>query len=369
MSRSSEPPDSGWAAPDPDVPSDRPPDAPVPPPAGFPAGPAGGPPLPPGPEGAPPRNRLALVALVLGLVGGVLFAVGFAIAALVQIRRTGERGRGMAVGALLVSAVWLAGSVTFAVTKFADLSDLGDVTGTPEVRRALMIYPKPGECFDVLGDGTNATNTRKVPCTGPHDAQMIVSLQFPQGPWSGDTETERIAGQECEQRFRALFGTRTPGENITIYTIYPRREHLEMGDRTVSCAAAAIEGKLTSPLEVRDTGVREWSELRTGQCIDYDTDQASITVKLANCATPHTGQVLHTLRLPGSAWPGERVVGKRAEAACDKKWAYFGDDPIADRLLMSSLHPTEDTWAQGDRSVQCVVTAEHGKLRRSVMRS
>ncbi|WP_346045995.1 DUF4190 domain-containing protein [Actinomadura chokoriensis] len=53
-----------------------------------------------------PTNRFAVVALVTGLVGMVVFAVGFAVAALVQTGRRGEKGRGLAIGGIAASLVW-----------------------------------------------------------------------------------------------------------------------------------------------------------------------------------------------------------------------------------------------------------------------
>src|SRR5262249_11864489 len=79
---------------------------------------------PPGPRGAPgdpggPGHRVgtgkadgvAVASLVLGLAGitviGAVLGIVFGIMALRRIGRTGQRGRGMAIAGLALSAIWL----------------------------------------------------------------------------------------------------------------------------------------------------------------------------------------------------------------------------------------------------------------------
>src|SRR6185295_6684857 len=65
------------------------------------------------PETAVPAERdgLAVPALVTGVLGflGITAVLGlvFGITALVRIHRTGERGRGLAIGGIAASVVWI----------------------------------------------------------------------------------------------------------------------------------------------------------------------------------------------------------------------------------------------------------------------
>ena len=54
-----------------------------------------------------PVSKLAVVALVTGVLALVPISVACAIAALVGIGRTGRRGHGMAIAALFASATWV----------------------------------------------------------------------------------------------------------------------------------------------------------------------------------------------------------------------------------------------------------------------
>lgn len=65
-------------------------------------------------------NTLAIVALILGLLGGLL-AIPVGHTSLNQIRRTGERGRGMALAGTVLGYVWLAALVALLVVVFVVL--------------------------------------------------------------------------------------------------------------------------------------------------------------------------------------------------------------------------------------------------------
>jgi uncharacterized membrane protein len=54
----------------------------------------------------PRFNRLAIVALALGIIGGA-FALVFGHIAMAQIRRSGERGMSMARGGTILGYMWL----------------------------------------------------------------------------------------------------------------------------------------------------------------------------------------------------------------------------------------------------------------------
>ena len=57
-----------------------------------------------------PTNAFAIVSLVCALIGGSLLAIVFGHVALFQIRRTGERGEGMANAALIIGYLALVAS-------------------------------------------------------------------------------------------------------------------------------------------------------------------------------------------------------------------------------------------------------------------
>lgn len=66
----------------------------------------------------PPTNTMAILALVFSVLGGLL-AIVFGFIALSQIKRTGERGRGLAIAALVITFAWVTPVVLFFVLGFA----------------------------------------------------------------------------------------------------------------------------------------------------------------------------------------------------------------------------------------------------------
>ena len=75
-------------------------------PAGVPGQPYGAP-LPPGYQPQPPQrtNTLAIVALVISIVAQAQVGLVLGIFALVQIKKTHERGRGLAIAAVVIGAI------------------------------------------------------------------------------------------------------------------------------------------------------------------------------------------------------------------------------------------------------------------------
>lgn len=67
---------------------------------------------------APPTNTMALLAFIFGILGGWL-AIVFGFIALSQIKRTGERGRGLAIAGLVIAFTWVIPVALFFILGFA----------------------------------------------------------------------------------------------------------------------------------------------------------------------------------------------------------------------------------------------------------
>ncbi|WP_157995964.1 DUF4190 domain-containing protein [Thermomonospora amylolytica] len=355
---------NGWVAPG----GDPPPGPAGPPEPGVwpppPPGAAGAPlPPPPGPAAAPwpaaPRtNRPAVVALVIGLLGLVVPALIVAIIALVQIARRGERGRGFALGGIAAAVVWtvLGTIVLIALPE-------------PEGDAALGAMPKVGQCFHVK-QNEYGVETEIAPCDLPHDGEMVQQIELPDGPWPGDAELERRVIAECERHLRQRFGTVRPVEEGELEITTPRSMAWRLGRRTAHCAITARPGlTLDRPLPAKDTGVREWWELKVGDCFSAPGHpRPSRTVTLTDCAKPHTGQVTAYLELRDGLYPGHDAVRRQAWDLCNAKL------PKAARTSREPIQlwpwpPSKNQWNSGERTVLCYVTGEYGDLTRSVVTS
>ncbi|MEW2354630.1 septum formation family protein [Spirillospora sp. NPDC029432] len=351
-------------------PASSPASSPADPPAGSPADPPPAPPAPvpwhpPAPGGRPRANRYALVALLTGLFGMVLFAIGFGIAALVQISRRGERGKGMAIGGLAAAAAWTAGGTIVAAVSF------GTAVGDAAEESSLALYPKAGQCFDFVG-ADDAAELKVMPCTEPHQAEMVLRFTMPKGPFPGDQEVQRRGDAECERRFQARFKTKAPLDNSAAHAVVPTRIGWRLGDRGVHCAVvAALEtSPLTQPIGSGPWNHRALDELRVGDCFIKARDE-TFTVELTECGDPHNGQLTHRFELPAGAYPGDHAAEKKAEQGCEARWKEIRAErkpPVP--IQPWHWNPTKETWAEGDRLVLCYVTdARDRDLTRSVLPS
>ncbi|GGU37107.1 DUF4190 domain-containing protein [Streptomyces lavendofoliae] len=206
--------------------------------------------------GAPPPppvnvNGLSIASLVTGIVclvpplGMVLGGV-----ALGQIRKRGERGTGMAVTGMVLSLVstllLVAGLATGA---FRDVSDgVRDVVDEASRTRSTFELRK-GQCFNSPGgvEEAEAVDVTIVDCAEPHDGEVAGGFTIGEfDAWPGDKRIEPVAERRCEElnAAYALDGWAVP-DNAWMYYYQPSKESWAVGDRSVTCAFAAEEGKLT----------------------------------------------------------------------------------------------------------------------------
>ncbi|MBW3556105.1 MAG: DUF4190 domain-containing protein [Actinobacteria bacterium] len=106
------------------------------------------PPPPPAPSAAAGTNGFAIAALILGAIGAVVLAPIFGIIALIQIRKRGQPGKGLAIAGLVLAGSWTLLIVAVAVVVLltdakrgpsGDVAEAGSL-GRPR-RRALFRAP------------------------------------------------------------------------------------------------------------------------------------------------------------------------------------------------------------------------------------
>ncbi|UWX96704.1 septum formation family protein [Arthrobacter zhaoxinii] len=97
-------------------------------------------------------------------------------------------------------------------------------------------------------------------------------------------------------------------------------------------------------------------ELESGACLqDWDDVNSSATV--VTCDTPHNAQLVATESLPEDAdFPGTEALEEQVNEVCAAVDYTDAAADLPDLTLTKSL-PTEQTWATGDRRVDCFVFA------------
>lgn len=205
----------------------------------------------------PPVNGLAIAALVLGVLcflPGVGLLLG--VVALVQIRKKGERGKGMAVagivlstiGALLMTLAFTTGGARDAWDGFRDAASGAGTTFSVE----------KGECFDAPSGSLEgyAYDVDTVPCQGRHDAEVFANIQMPAGDYPGDDAVTDVADERCYDLSEsyAMDSWALP-DDVDVYYFTPTRQSWRYGDREITCmfGNADAEASLTGSLRQDET--------------------------------------------------------------------------------------------------------------------
>lgn len=180
-------------------------------------------------------NPFAIAALVLGCVAVVPVAMVFAIVGLRQIRRRGERGRGLAIGGLVASGVWLALIalvVVVAVTTGVERDDEGRIV---EGGSLSVFDLRVGDCLDDVPDDEEFRSLPAVPCADPHEGEVYAVFDLPAGGFPGVTEVADLAEAGCNDRADVLPPAVVSDVTLGLFTITPSEESWDTGDREVSC--------------------------------------------------------------------------------------------------------------------------------------
>jgi hypothetical protein len=124
--------------------------------------------LPPDPKRPGGTNGWAIAAFVVGILGGTILSMIFAIVALVQMRGRNQRGRGLAIAALVISTVWIA-AITSVIAY--GISAQGKSVRATDLRI--------GDCVKDAYDDELPTWVKRVRCDRPHYGEVFAVLAQP----------------------------------------------------------------------------------------------------------------------------------------------------------------------------------------------
>ncbi len=182
----------------------------------------------------PPLDGFAVTSLVLGLLSGVVFSVGFGIAALRRIGRGERRGRGLAIAGIALSVMW---TIVY-VGVFAYHSGrqpARDTSGT--ITRQGQLSPvelRTGDCLRVPRELNGVIHALTVlPCAQPHNGQVFTILQAPDGPYPGNVELQTAALNACAMAAPSFLGT----DHTLLETVafFPSEKGWGLGSRDEHC--------------------------------------------------------------------------------------------------------------------------------------
>lgn len=293
-----------------------------------------------GPYGRPvPVNGVAIGALVLGILCFVP-AVGLVLGviALAQIKRKGERGKGMAIAGSVLSSVGLAlWALALSTGSASDFWDgFKGAAGGDGTAYALA----KGDCFDTpTGDlEGDAYDVDEVSCAGGHDGEVFAVVTLPGGSFPGDDEIELTADDKCYalQDGYAMDTWAVP-DDVDVYYLVPSRQSWRLGDREITClfGSTAENGRLTGSLRTdpRTLDADQTAFLAATNAIDaalYEEPEEHPEEDLA--ANRAWAKDVHT------------VLGEQIEALRGHRWPAGAEKPVAD--LVEDMEAAREEWSR-----------------------
>ncbi|QSB16801.1 DUF4190 domain-containing protein [Natronosporangium hydrolyticum] len=220
-------------------------DAPAPPPSN--PSPPTAPPPDCGPVRPPGTNPFSIASLICGIVapcGAGLFSVVFGIIALVQVRKSGQRGKRMAIAGLVITGVWVLVPVTGGIFALLNSDPLRDDTG--EIVRdgsVSMDELAPGDCIKELGPGVSF-RVPVVPCAELHEGEVYAVFDLTaDGGWPGEETVAADAQTSCVDRLADYARTGYDDSDMGIFYYHPTSSSWRGGDREVVCVAYFRDGE------------------------------------------------------------------------------------------------------------------------------
>jgi hypothetical protein len=180
-------------------------------------------------------NGFAIASLVLGIIGGAVISAILGFVALGKIKRTGERGRGMAVAGIFLSVIWIIILLTVTV------GNLGRATRGPngQVNKGgtLSVFSlHVGDCFNLPSSLSGIQTVTAIPCTQSHDAQVYATFSL--GGSAYPANIKQLGDQGCEER-KGSVNTSLVTSSMNIYSFYPDQNGWASGSTSVQCAIAS----------------------------------------------------------------------------------------------------------------------------------
>ncbi|SFC72946.1 Septum formation [Streptomyces aidingensis] len=199
--------------------------------------------VPPPPR--PPMNGLAVASLATLPTCLAPVSLILGIVALVQIRRHGQRGKGMAVAGVAVSSAMLL-LIGLGITA----AILSDEQGVDELRA--------GDCFNTSAEpGGTEYAVEVIPCDQPHNAEAYGEARSGySGDYPGAELLELEAARECAARLQPyVLDVWELSDGLWPSYYYPRRDSWEdFGDRRFLCFLHSGDGPLEHSLRADASG-------------------------------------------------------------------------------------------------------------------
>ncbi|GAA1591594.1 hypothetical protein GCM10009789_52020 [Kribbella sancticallisti] len=184
-------------------------------------------------------DRYAVAAFVVSLPGLVPFAAVLALVAFPRIRKSGARGRGLAIGALAISCCWvIAIGVAAALGLYGERkAGIGRTVAIAEVHVQ--------QCFDADLNVATLRVVRIADCAVPHTGEAYAKVRATLTGLTAE-QTSTVATQQCATAFQAFVGKAYERSELDMY--YVVLEDHAVADGNVLCMVGTPREKLSGSM-------------------------------------------------------------------------------------------------------------------------
>ncbi len=191
--------------------------------------------------------------MVLGILGFILpnqlLSPIFGIIGLNQIRKRGERGKGMAITGIVLGVVWIAAYVAIVIAAILDdveRDPSGEITAAGTVAIDNLAV---GDCVESVDNEGSHMSVDVVPCDEPHDNEVFARFDVPGDAWPGEEAVEADAEAGCWDALLEYAPTAYDDPDVTLFHFYPTALSWADGDREIICLTEYLDGPRVGSIE------------------------------------------------------------------------------------------------------------------------
>ncbi|VXB27035.1 DUF4190 domain-containing protein [Aeromicrobium sp. 9AM] len=190
------------------------------------------------PPSAAPSKAMAITALVLAIFGffvlTLIAAVILAIIVLVRSKDGRPHGKGMAISALIISVLWVAGFVIAIVAIVSSQPERDSSGQVVEGGHVLVGNIRTGDCLTKEPSASTQLTVELTPCSKPHREEAFANFDLGDGDFPGQPEVDRLAEAGCVQRYEDYVGVPADSTELVIAYLRPFKDSWKV-DPEVTC--------------------------------------------------------------------------------------------------------------------------------------
>jgi hypothetical protein len=146
---------------------------------------------------------------------------------------------------------------------------------------------------------------------------------------------------------------------------------ITLGAATFALAGCSLLGGGGTPGTDTPTGEGDNTDvftIKVGDCLNDGGVEGEVSeVPTVACTEPHDSEAYASIIMDDGDFPGDQAVEDKAIADCTTEFnGFVGLDYQESTLDFAYYYPTEESWANGDREILCLIVDPAGQVTGSL---